>query len=174
MPSMRPQARLQPSAPMSIMRTSSRVASATLSEPVKARTMINPKRTSDTRSIGSRTRLEDFTAASAMGMKRWRFSGEKISSARRQEVERHGENHVDREHHHAGEPGRPSAAGDEGGGERRHEHHDHGTGPKLEIHRRRPDEVAEQHQQRRDEERDLRRAAEGDAHAEVEAVLARP
>src|SRR6476659_4521010 len=54
-----PHARLHPSAPMSIVRTSSRPASATLSEPVNVRTMIRPKRTSETRSIGSSTRLED-------------------------------------------------------------------------------------------------------------------
>ena len=48
-----PQARLQPSAPISIVRTSSRPASATLSEPVKVSTMIGPKNTSETRSIGS-------------------------------------------------------------------------------------------------------------------------
>src|SRR4051812_10541109 len=44
---------------MSIVRMLSRPASATLSEPVKVRTMIRPKRTSETRSIGSNTRLED-------------------------------------------------------------------------------------------------------------------
>ena len=59
-PSMMPQARLQPSAPMSIVRTSSRPASATLSEPVKVRTMIRPKSTSETRSIGSKHALGGF------------------------------------------------------------------------------------------------------------------
>src|SRR5207249_459646 len=58
-PSMIPHARLHPSAPMSIVRMFSGPASATLSEPVKVRTMIRPKRTSETRSIGSNTRLED-------------------------------------------------------------------------------------------------------------------
>ncbi len=55
--SMTPQATLHPSAPMSIVRTSSRPASATLNDPVNVRTMISPNRTSETRSIGSRTRL---------------------------------------------------------------------------------------------------------------------
>jgi hypothetical protein len=64
--SMIPHARLQPSAPISIARTSSRPASATLSEPVNVRTMISPNNTSDTRSIGSRTRLEDLTESSGM------------------------------------------------------------------------------------------------------------
>src|SRR6185436_1096529 len=58
--SMIPQARLHPSAPISIARTSSRPASATLSEPVKVRTMIRPKRTSETRSIGSRMRFGEW------------------------------------------------------------------------------------------------------------------
>ena len=53
-----PHARLHPRAPISIARTSSRPASATLSEPVKVSTMISPNSTSDTRSIGSRTRLD--------------------------------------------------------------------------------------------------------------------
>ncbi len=59
--SMMPQAMLHPSAPISISRTSSRPASATLSEPVNVRTMISPKSTSETRSIGSRTRLRHAT-----------------------------------------------------------------------------------------------------------------
>src|SRR5262245_59989608 len=52
---MTPQAMLQPRALTSISRTSARPAVATLREPVKVRTMISPKRTSDTRSIGSST-----------------------------------------------------------------------------------------------------------------------
>src|SRR5580765_748119 len=64
-----PQARLQPSAPMSIARTFSRPASATLSDPVNVRTMISPKSTSETRSIGSSTRLEDLMAS--CGFIRW-------------------------------------------------------------------------------------------------------
>ena len=62
-----PQAILQPSAPMSIVRTSSRPASATLSEPVKVSTMIRPKSTSEMRSFGSSTRLEDLPGSSDMG-----------------------------------------------------------------------------------------------------------
>jgi hypothetical protein len=42
------------------MSTVTEIAPATLSEPVIVRTMISPKRTSETRSIGSRIRLEDF------------------------------------------------------------------------------------------------------------------
>src|SRR5215471_1536717 len=61
-----PQAKLQPSAPISIVRISSRPASAMLSEPVKVRTMIRPKRTSDTRSWVSSTRFEDLIASSAI------------------------------------------------------------------------------------------------------------
>ena len=61
-----PQARLQPSAPMSMVRISVRPASATLSEPVKVRTMMSPNRTSDTRSCGSSTRLDEASGFSAI------------------------------------------------------------------------------------------------------------
>src|SRR5439155_14880423 len=72
-PSIIPQARLHPSAPISIVRTSSRPASATLSAPVNVRTMIRPKRTSETRSIGSNTRLED-RSEEISGMGRWKLN----------------------------------------------------------------------------------------------------
>jgi hypothetical protein len=58
-PSIKPQARLQPMAPISMVRTSASPDSAALSEPVKVRTMINPNRTSETRSIGERMRFGD-------------------------------------------------------------------------------------------------------------------
>ena len=67
-PSMIPQTILHPSAPMSIVRTSARSASATLSEPVKVSTMIRPKSTSEMRSAGSSTRLEDFVVSSGIGV----------------------------------------------------------------------------------------------------------
>src|SRR5947207_14011267 len=51
----------------------SRPASATLSDPVKVRTMIRPKRTSETRSIGSNTRLED-RSKELSGMGRWKLN----------------------------------------------------------------------------------------------------
>ena len=51
-----PHAMLHPSAPISIARTSSRPASATLSDPVKVSTMIRPNSISDSRSTGSRMR----------------------------------------------------------------------------------------------------------------------
>ena len=51
---------------MSMVRTSARSASATLSEPVNVRTMINPKSTSAMRSLGSRTRLLDLMGSSGM------------------------------------------------------------------------------------------------------------
>jgi len=57
---MMPQAMLQPRVPMSIVRMLSRLDSATLSEPVKVSTMIRPNSTSEMRSCGSSTRLEDF------------------------------------------------------------------------------------------------------------------
>src|SRR5436190_23686298 len=58
---MMPQAMLQPRAPMSMVRTSSRPASATLREPVKVRTIIRPKSTSAIRSFGSSKRLDVLT-----------------------------------------------------------------------------------------------------------------
>src|SRR5437764_3079034 len=58
---------------MSIVRMLSRPASATLSEPVKVRTMIRPKRTSETRSIGSNTRLEDRSKEFS-GTSRWELN----------------------------------------------------------------------------------------------------
>src|SRR5467141_25921 len=57
---------------MSIVRMLSRPASATLSDPVKVMTMIRPKRTSETRSIGSNTRLEDRSKEFS-GMGRWKL-----------------------------------------------------------------------------------------------------
>src|SRR6478736_1760208 len=174
-PPMIPQAILQPSAPMSIARTSSRVDSATLSEPVKARTMIRPKRTSETRSIGSRTFLVDLTASADMGV-RW-VGGEQGAGrsgyARRQQVERHRENGIDREQQHADEPRRPAAVRDEAPGEGGEKDHDHRARPELQVHRRRAEHVAQQHQHRRDKKRNLGRTAHGNAHAQIQAVLAR-
>ncbi len=66
MPSMSPQAILQPSAPMSMVRISARSASAMLSEPVKVSTMIRPKSTSATRSFGSSTRRDDGPGSSGI------------------------------------------------------------------------------------------------------------
>src|SRR4051812_45051666 len=54
---MRPQAMLQPNAPISIVRTSSRPASATLNEPVKVSTMIKPNKLSAMRSCRLSRRL---------------------------------------------------------------------------------------------------------------------
>jgi hypothetical protein len=65
---MMPQARLQPSAPMSIARRSPRPAAAMLSEPVKVSTIISPNSTSDTRSIGSNRRLRDMEKLTDMAL----------------------------------------------------------------------------------------------------------
>lgn len=64
---MTPQARLQPSALMSMWRISERPTSATLNEPVEVRTMIKPNNTSAMRSCGSSTRLEDLIESSGIG-----------------------------------------------------------------------------------------------------------
>ena len=92
---------------------------------------------------------------------------------RRHQVQRHREDQVDHQHQHADEPGRAPTDRDEHRGDRGDEHHHHRARPELQIHRRRPDDIAQQHQHRRDEQRDLRRAAQRDAHAQVEPVLAR-
>src|SRR5436190_4259588 len=81
-PSIIPHARLQPSAPINIVRMLSRPASATLSDPVKVRTMIRPKRTSETRSIGSNTRLEDRSKKFS-GMGRWKLNSYEVFSLKR-------------------------------------------------------------------------------------------
>src|SRR5947207_14994461 len=60
----------------------SRPASATLSDPVKVRTMIRPKRTSETRSIGSNTRLEDRSKEFS-GMGRWKLNSYEVFSLKR-------------------------------------------------------------------------------------------
>src|SRR5258707_549052 len=62
-----PHARLQPSAPTSIARTSSRPAWATLNEQVKVRTMIKAKRISEILSIGSRRRSDELVKLVNMG-----------------------------------------------------------------------------------------------------------
>ena len=63
-----PQARLHPRALTSIVCTSSRPAVATLSEPVRVRTMIRPKCTSAMRSLGSSTRLLDLIGSLDMAI----------------------------------------------------------------------------------------------------------
>src|SRR3954470_22152846 len=75
-PSITPQAMLQPSAPISMMRTSARPASATLSEPVNVRTMIRPKSTSEMRSYGSSTLLVDGAAGEPAGFSTLAAAGE--------------------------------------------------------------------------------------------------
>src|ERR1041384_1997452 len=64
-----PQARLQPRAPTSISRTSAWPAVATLSDPVKVRTMIRPNRTSVTRSTGSSTRRASLIAGASIAVR---------------------------------------------------------------------------------------------------------
>src|SRR4051812_20758270 len=56
--SITPQAKLQPRAARSMVRTSTRPDSAALNEAVKVNTMTKPNNTPDMRSIGSRTPLE--------------------------------------------------------------------------------------------------------------------
>src|SRR6185503_821914 len=101
--SMMPQARLHPSAPMSMVRTSARSASATLSEPVNVRTMISPKSTSEMRSLGSSARLCDLMRSSCMG---WMSLVRFRNSLRlgRQQIKRHGEDQIHQHHQDPDEP----------------------------------------------------------------------
>src|SRR5277367_3600260 len=62
-----PHARLQPTAPMSNVRTSSRPALLTLIEQVKVRTMISPNQISEILSIGSSARLDVWVAICVVG-----------------------------------------------------------------------------------------------------------
>src|SRR3954470_8082514 len=105
---MMPHARLQPIAPMSIVRTSSRSASATLSEPVKVRTMIRPNSTSETRSIGSRIRLDDLPASSGIRVAQANRAAES-RRRRREQVKRYRENRVDHQEQNPQEPRRAPA-----------------------------------------------------------------
>jgi len=57
---------LQPRAASSILLTSCRPAPATLNEQVKVSTMMSPKTTSETRSMGSRMRLGDVALSAAI------------------------------------------------------------------------------------------------------------
>src|SRR6187402_725491 len=111
---MMPQAMLQPRAPISMRRTSARPDSATLSEPVKVSTMMSPKSISEMRSYGSRNRLVG-SAAAVMGVQDWTAGNgfRAVSDARRQQVERHREDRIDREQQHTDEPRRPAAVRDE-------------------------------------------------------------
>ena len=65
-PSTKPQAMLQPIAATSMLRTSSRPLSTTLSVPVKVSTMNRPNMTSEMRSIGSSTRALPLLAMSSV------------------------------------------------------------------------------------------------------------
>jgi hypothetical protein len=60
MASIKPHAMLHPTAPSSIVRTSSRPASAALMDQVKESAMISPNNTSEVRSIESNRRLVDL------------------------------------------------------------------------------------------------------------------
>lgn len=91
---------------------------------------------------------------------------------RRHDIERHREDRIDEDHQRADEPCRAAAGGDEGRRDRRNHHHGDGPRPELQVHRLRSHDIAEQHQRGRDEQRDLRGAAERDADGHVEPVLA--
>src|SRR5512139_1294308 len=73
----------------------------------------------------------------------------------------------------ADKPGGAAGIGHQRGRQTRDQHHGHRAWPELQVHRRGAEHVAEQHQHRCDEERDLRGASQRDADTEIEPVLAR-
>src|SRR5215469_16746682 len=75
--------------------------------------------------------------------------------ARRQQVERHREDRIYGRDQRPDEPRRAAGIGHQRGNHRGDQHHGDRAGPELQIHRRRGDEVAEQHEHWRDEQRDL-------------------
>src|SRR5258708_31354473 len=91
---------------------------------------------------------------------------------RRDHIQRQRKDRVYEDEQGADEPGRAPAARNEARRHGRNHHHGDGARPELQAHRRRSDDIAEQHQRGCDEQRDLGGAAERDADAHVEAVLA--
>src|SRR5260370_37610892 len=76
-----PQAKLQPIAPRSILRTSPGPARATLSELVKVTTIISPHRTSAARAKGSNMRLEDLMCLSGIGVSKDRWPADTLRNS---------------------------------------------------------------------------------------------
>src|SRR5436190_1958636 len=91
----------------------------------------------------------------------------------RQQVKRHGKDQIHHQYEHADKPCRAAAVGHQRCGHGRDKHHVHRAWPELQAHRLRPDDVAQQHQHAYDKQRDLGRAPQRDAHAQVQPVLAR-
>jgi len=83
---------------------------------------------------------------------------------RGKDVKRHGEDQIDRQHEYPEEPRRSSAAGDERRGHRGDQYHHDGARSELPIHLSRVEDIAEQHQQRGDQQCDLGRSPQRDAH----------
>src|SRR5437899_1290356 len=82
----------------------------TPSAPVKVRTMINPKRTSETRLIGSKTRLVDLMGSSGNSIVSWAFP---LLHFGWQQVERQGKDRIHHQHQDPDEPRRSPAVRDE-------------------------------------------------------------
>ena len=67
---------------------------------------------------------------------------------------------------------RASAIGDQQGGHGGDEYHEHSAGPEPQAHRRWRDQVAHEHERRRNEQRNLRRTPQGNAYAGDACVAA--
>src|SRR5262245_34857886 len=99
-----------------------------------------------------------------------------ISSSRhlrRQHVESDGKDRVDEYQQNANEPGRTPAACDERRNTCGNKDHHYRAGPELQIHRRRSDDVTQQHEHGADEYRNLRSTPQRNTHAQVKPVLTR-
>ena len=91
----------------------------------------------------------------------------------RQQVKGHSEDQINHQHEHTDEPGGSSTAGNQCCCHSCDQHHYHGAGPELQIHRLRAEEITEQYEHRGHKEGDLGGTSQRDAYAQVQAVLAR-
>src|SRR5262249_21303853 len=150
--SMIPHTRLQPMAPKSIVRMSSRSGSAALIEQVNVSTMIRPKSASEILSMGSSGRSVFLAAAIAYDM-----SGPPPGSVfqLRQEVEHQGDDRVNGHELDAFEPVGLAVARDDRTGQHAEEERADFRAAERQLQRLRRDRVAGEHQDRRDEQRDL-------------------
>src|SRR5262245_26558079 len=90
-----------------------------------------------------------------------------------QKEEDHYQNQVDREELYAFEPVRLAVVGDLSGDQDRYEYGEDFGGREHQVHGARSDEVAQDDEHGRDEERDLQAAADGYAERELHLVLHR-
>src|SRR6516225_5112910 len=163
---MMPQAKLQPRAPISIVRIFSRPASAMLSEPVKVRTMIRPKRTSETRSWVSSTRFEDLILSSAIDV-----TGTVSGFCYRQEIEQDRNHGVNDHELNAFIPMGPAVANHDRPEQNHQEERANFGAAEGKFQWLGRDETTDQHQDGRDKQGDLNAAAHGDPDGKIQLVF---